>query len=135
MIGDLDRTSGVDNGVFENPIWFSPAGKAYNQEVAQNHDGASIFAESGPISIGAGDQVMSVTQMIPDEKTQGQVTTSFKTRFYPNDTERTYGPFTMSNPTSMRFMGRQVRMRVIGSDLNDWRFGIPRLETKARGGR
>lgn len=135
MIGDLDRTSGVDNGVFENPIWFSPAGKAYNQEVAQNHDGASIFAESGPISIGSGDQVMSVTQMIPDEKTQGQVTTSFKTRFYPNDTERTYGPFTMSNPTSMRFMGRQVRMRVIGSDLNDWRFGIPRLETKARGGR
>ena len=58
---------------------------------------------------------MSVTEMIPDEKTQGNVNATFKTRFYPNDTERSYGPFTMSNPTSMRFTGRQVRLRVEGT--------------------
>lgn len=135
LIGDLARTSGVDAGVFTTPIWFTADGKAYNHEAAFNHSGASIYAESGPISIGTGEQVMNVTQLIPDEKTQGEVTAIFKTRFYPNDVERSYGPYSMGNPTSVRFTGRQIRMRVIGSDLNDWRFGIPRIDAKTRGGR
>ena len=76
------------------------------------YDGGEPFAESGPISIGNGDNVMSVTQMIPDEKSQGDVDATFKTRFYPNDVERSYGPFNMSNPVSLRFTGRQVRIRI-----------------------
>jgi len=78
---------------------------------------------------------MSVTEMIPDEKTQGDVDATFKTRFYPNDVERTYGPYNMSNPTSLRFTGRQVRLRVEGSNADDWRVGINRLEVKAGGRR
>lgn len=135
LIGDLSRTSGVDAGVFTKPIWFTSDGKAYNHEAAFNHDGDPIFAETGPISIGSGDNVMNVTQMIPDEKTQGQVTATFKTRFYPNDVEREYGPYTMSAPTSVRFTGRQVRMRVNGTDLSDWRFGVARIDVKPRGKR
>lgn len=77
---------------------------------------------------------MAVTQMIPDERTQGDVDATFKTRFYPNDLERSYGPFSMANPTSMRFTGRQVRIRVEGSSLSDWRVGVNRLEVK-QGGR
>ena len=78
---------------------------------------------------------MSVTEMIPDEKTQGNVNATFKTRFYPNDTERSYGPFTMSNPTSMRFTGRQVRLRVEGTQYTDWRVGINRIDVVAGGRR
>ena len=78
---------------------------------------------------------MSVTQMIPDEKTQGDVDAIFKTRFYPNDVERTYGPFNMANPTSLRFTGRQVRMRIEGVSTSDWRVGINRLEVKQGGKR
>jgi len=67
-------------------------------------------------------------EMIPDEKTQGDVQAIFKTRFYPNDTERSYGPYSMSNPTSLRFTGRQVRIRVEGERLANWRVGVNRLD-------
>ena len=66
--------------------------------------------------------------MIPDEKSQGDVNAVFKTRFYPNGTEREYGPYSMSNPTSVRFTGRQVRMRIEGQRFSDWRVGINRVD-------
>jgi hypothetical protein len=71
--------------------------------------------------------------LIPDEKTQGDVTATFKTRFHPNDTQRTYGPYSMANPTSLRFTGRQVNVRVDGARLADWRVGIMRLDAKPGG--
>jgi hypothetical protein len=73
--------------------------------------------------------------MIPDEKTQGDVNVTFKTRFYPNGTERDYGPYTMSTPTSLRFTGRQMRMRVSAVTLGDWRVGVNRLDVVAGGRR
>jgi hypothetical protein len=73
--------------------------------------------------------------MIPDEKTLGDVTATFKTRFYPTDVEREYGPYSMENPTSLRFTGRQVRMRVTGNTASDWRVGIMRLDAVAGGRR
>jgi hypothetical protein len=86
------------------------------------------------VQIGTGDNVMSATSFIPDEKTQGQATVTFKTRFHPNDTERSYGPYTMANPSDVRFTGRQVAMRVIGESNVDWRWGAPRLDA-VQGGR
>jgi len=106
-----------------------------NHEIGFNYEGSSIFCETGPVSIGNGDQVAKVTEVITDEKTQGDVDLKFKTRFHPNDTERTFGPFNPSNPTSVRFTGRQVRMRVEGDQNTDWRVGVMRLEVKAGGRR
>ena len=40
-----------------------------------------------------------------------------------------------SNPTSVRFTGRQVKMRVEGDQATDWRVGVMRLEVKAGGKR
>ena len=107
----------------------------YDHETGFNYDSGSVFCETGPVSIGAGDQIAKVTEVIPDELTQGDVDLKFKTRFHPNDTEREFGPFNPSNPTSVRFSGRQVRMRVEGDQLAAWRVGTMRLETKAGGGR
>ena len=107
----------------------------YNHEQGLNYDSGSIFCETGPISIGNGDQVAKVTSVIPDELTQGDVDLKFKTRFHPNDTETTHGPFNPSNPTSLRFTGRQMRMRVDGDKATAWRVGTMRLETKAGGRR
>ena len=135
-IGTMARTAGIDSGVYRQPIIASATDKKlYEHEIGFNYDGIEPFAESGPISIGDGERVMSVTEMIPDEKTQGDVDATFKTRFYPNDVERAYGPFNMANPTSLRFTGRQVRLRIEGSNANDWRVGINRLEVKAGGRR
>lgn len=132
-IGSISRTAGVDSGVFRNPIWFDTSGTSYDHETGLSHNGATVYAESGPISLGAGDNVMSATMLIPDEKTQGDVSATFRTRFHPNDTQRTYGPYSMANPTSVRFTGRQIRMRVEGERLADWRVGIMRLDAKPGG--
>ena len=96
----------------------------------------SIFAETGPVSIGNGEKIMQVTNLIPDEKTQGDVNLSFKSRFYPNATDSSPGPFTPSNPTSVRFSGRQIRMRVDGdTPYADWRVGTMRIDAKSGGSR
>lgn len=134
ITGNLDRTAGVDRGVFSKPMWVAPDGVLYEHEIGFSYGGVKPFCESGPISIGAGDLVARVSQLIPDEKNLGDVTATFKTRFYPTDTEREYGPFTMANPTSVRFQGRQVRMRIEGEAPSDWRVGTMRLDVR-QGGR
>lgn len=133
--GEIDRTAGVDRGVFRQPFWIAADGTLYEQEIGFNYDGQSPFAETGPIAIGVGEQVMAVRGMIPDENTLGDVNATFKTRFYPTDTERDYGPYSMANPTSLRFTGRQIRMRVTGDAASDWRVGIMRLDAAAGGKR
>jgi hypothetical protein len=134
-IGRLSRTSGVDRGVFRRPIWAATSGTTYNHEIGLNYDGASIFAESGPISLANGDNVLKATMLYPDEKTQGDVTATFKTRFYPNGTESVHGPYSMANPTPIRFTGRQMRIRVDGNKLADWRVGVMRIDAVAGGKR
>ena len=132
-VGALSRTAGVDAGVFANPIWFDADAVLYDHETGAAYGGADVYAETGPISVGG--NVVSVTDLIPDEATQGDVTVTFKTRFYPNDTETDHGPYTMAAPTSVRFQGRQIRMRVTGDALTSWRWGIPRIDVKEMGAR
>lgn len=134
-IGTLARSSGIDSGIYAAPIWFSPDGVAHDHETGFAYDAAMPSAESGPISLGTGDNVLVATDLIPDEATQGDTNVTFKARFYPNDTEREYGPYSLSNPTSVRFTGRQVRMLVTGVSASGWRVGVPRLEVKEGGGR
>ena len=133
--GELDRTAGVDTGVFGNPIWADASGNLYNQETGYTHGSTKPYAESGSISLGNGDNIMKVTQLIPDEKTQGQVEVTFKTRFYPNDSETSHGAFTLGNPTDVRFQGRQVRIKVQGTGNENWRSGIMRIEANPGGRR
>jgi len=133
----LSRTSGVQRGVFRYPFMAGHDADSdiYDHEVGTNYSGGTPFAETGPISLGAGDRMAKVTKLIPDEKTQGDVDISFKTRFHPNDTETTHGPYNPSNPTSVRFTGRQFRMRVDGDQPVNWKVGTMRVETIAGGTR
>ena len=133
-IGSLARTAATDAGVFVYPNMVGTDNKIYEHEVGFDYDSATVFAESGPIEIGTGDRLMVAKSLIPDEKTQGDVIAKFKTRLYPNATESTHGPYTMANPTSVRFTGRQVEMRVEGNRGADWRVGTMRLDV-AQGSR
>jgi len=134
-IGKIARTSAFDIGVLPHPVFASPDGKLWAHETGWNYGGAMPFAESAPIFIGTGDRMVSAVKMVPDENTLGQVQARFKTRFHPTDTEREYGPFAMANPTSVRFTGRQVRMRVEGMEAANWRVGTMRLDLVQRGRR
>jgi hypothetical protein len=137
LIGNLARTSGVPRGVFKYPFMsgHNADSDIYEHEIGLNVESASVFAETGPIMMGSGEQIGRVTDLIPDEKTQGDVNVTFKTRFYPNEPERSHGPYTPTNPTSVRFSGRQMRMRVEGVKLADWRVGNMRIDVKAGGKR
>lgn len=135
--GYMGRTTGVDVGTFKHPIFFcSVTCRPFTHEIGFDYGNlAAPWAETGPISLGNGDTVMHVTGLIPDELTQGDVQVKFKTRFHPNDTEREYGAYSMANPTSVRFTGRQVRMRIETARLSDWRVGTNRLEAVPGGRR
>jgi hypothetical protein len=130
-IGTLIRTCGTDKGIFSNPILVDADGYIYEHEVGNNYDSQTLYAESGPVELGNGDRVMSLTGLIPDEKTAGDVTASFSTKFYPNTTKYSYGPYTLSSPTSVRLTGRQIAVKIQGSALTDWRVGVIRFDGKA----
>jgi hypothetical protein len=134
-IGKIKRTTGIDSGVYKTPMWFDETGKLFQHEIGSQMDDNEPFAETGPISLGNGDTVAKVTSIIPDEKTQGDVQVDFKTRFYPNGAETSHGPYDLSNPTSVRFTGRQLRMRIIGNKTVNWRAGTMRVEAKPGGKR
>jgi hypothetical protein len=134
-IGSLARTAGTDAGVFTNPLLVSTDGYIYEHEVGFAYDSASVFAESGPVQLGNGDNIMSVRQVVPDEQTLGEAVVSFKTRNYPTGAQSTFGPYTAANPTDVRFAARQVNVKVTGAVLADWRIGVMRLEAVAGGKR
>jgi len=134
-IGTLARTAGVDAGVYTYPLMVSSTGYIYEHEVGFNYDSASLYAESGPVQLGNGDNIMSVRQVVPDEQTLGEAVVSFKTRNYPTGTQSSFGPYTAANPTSVRFSGRQVNMKVTGNTLADWRIGVMRLDAVPAGKR
>jgi len=134
-VGTLARTAGTDAGVFSRPMLVSVDGYVYEHEVGFDYEGASIFAESGPVQIGNGDNIMSVRELIPDEQALGEAVVSFTSRLYPTGTQSSFGPYPAANPTSVRFSGRQVNMKVTGDTLADWRVGVMRLDAVPMGKR
>ena len=126
--GTMARTSGIDSGVFQNPVWASTDRYIYEQETGFSWGGATPYAESGAISIGNGEDLMNVKELIPDESNLGDTTVIFKTRMYPTAPETTTASYSMSNPTSVRLSARQVRIKVSSNSASDWRYGNMRLD-------
>lgn len=134
-VGSIARSSGVDRGAFNVPLWAGSDGFVYRHETGYSHSGTSPFIESGPVNFDDGDNVVRVIELIPEEETQGDMSLSFKTRFYPNGEEYEHGPYDPSNPTSVRFTGRQFRMVLTAEDGVNWRFGDVRLRVLGGGQR
>lgn len=132
-VGSMVRTIGVDNSVFPVPLRVGDDGVLYEHEIGFAYDSRTPFAQTGPLEFETGDRVAMVKYLYPDEKTQGQVQARFATRFYPNSAEYPFGPYQMANPTSVRFTGRQVAMRVEGIVGADWRVGNPRIDIELGG--
>ncbi len=133
--GDLNRVAGVDGAVYGYPIAADSNGVVYKHEqegsttLDENDTAIVPDIESGPFEIGRGDQLMDIVDMIPDEKTQGDVEVSLFTSLYPNADETENGPFTAANPTSIRETGRQVRIKA--TEVNKgWRIGTYRLDVQ-----
>lgn len=135
-IGSLARTAGVARGTFPRPILFSAAGAAFEHENGFTRHGFTPYAETGPLELGAGDLVQTVTRIVPDERTTGQVRARLSGRLYPTAPETTTALLVAGAPTDVRFTARQIRMRLSEATPNtDFRVGTFRWDVTARGKR
>jgi hypothetical protein len=131
--GRLSRSAGIDRGAFASPL-MAASGTVYEHEFSTTHSGATApYLESGPIEIGEGDNVVHLTALVPDEATRagqqvGSLQATIYTALYPDDTETAHGPYTLANPTSIRLVGRQLRVRFDEATAGDWRLGVVRLD-------
>lgn len=139
-IGSVGRTATSSRGIFAFPILFDSAGNPYEHEIGGTYEDVDTttytpYVESGPIQIGAGNQILTATSLIPDVSALGDIKSTFYTRMYPTDSDTAHGPYTMAAPTNVRFTGRTVRMRCTSDSANNWNVGIPRLQLQPNGRR
>jgi hypothetical protein len=141
IIGQLARTSWCDKGVFSHPFAMGSDNHLYSHEDGDLDNGASrvasMYLESGVFEHEYGDRVVDVNQVLPDEKTRGDLQVSFRTRFTPNGDEYSYGPYTVRDDgyIDARFSGRQIVMRLEPTADRSWRFGRFRLDGVIGGNR
>lgn len=150
--GSLARTCGIEAGAFTIPLMVDPSGVLWEHESGFSYSGSSMpFAETGPLEMntqgglipnayaglipGSGNDVFHVLQMYPDSGALGGWGIYFYGKFYPEDSDTSYGPYTQADPTSLRITARQLRMRAVLMSNTDERFGIPRLDIKPGGQR
>jgi hypothetical protein len=134
-IGQDARLCGVDKQPFAYVLRCANDGYVYEHDVGTDWGGAAPYLEGGPVEIGNGDTIAHVLRIVPDEKTIGDVTVTFKTRNYPGDSESTQGPYTMASPRDVRFSARQARIRFDTARNTSWRVGTFRLDVREGGGR
>jgi hypothetical protein len=136
----MARGCWADVGAFDNPLAVGVDGRLYSQENGFKDHNASLvgdrFLESGPIELGDGANILEATQMLPDERTAGQMQLTFFQRFAPNGPEYIRGPYPVTRPyTDIRVTARQVRMRLTATVDADFRFGVMRLDASQGGER
>ena len=135
-LGSLARSGANPAGIFTRPLCFDTSGYVYEQEIGgvykDEGDTAIVpFAQSGPIELGDGDRLVSATKYIPDITSTGDGTLTFSYQMYPTSTASTTSSITLSEPTSIRFQGRQFTMKVESATANSWNLGVPRIEMQA----
>ena len=143
-IGTLDRTAWVDSNIFANPLTVDNTGLQYNQESGTDAAGSAItaFVETGFFNGDAnGDNVYFMNRVIPDVTYSAGTSLKFtlKTKIYPQDSEITKGPFTVSNTANkldLRARGRSFQARYESDATGvSWRLGTWRAEGRADGAR
>lgn len=135
--GALERTGGVDQGVWDLPISSDADGDIYEHEVGASYldpNGATLqpYATSGPVELGQGDRVMVLDDIYPDERTLGDLRFKIWTADGPTGVEVENGPYTAAEIINLRLEARQMRIEI--EQVNPgWRFGVPRLDLQPGG--
>lgn len=136
--GPPARGAWEDAATLVTAVAVDHAGVIYSQEAGWSDDGnprAGVFLQSGPVEIGAGDQVLYVTKILPDEVTPGAWQARFATRFSPESPAWDFGPYTLTPFTDTRFAGRQAAMKLELIRSEDARVGKFRLNVVSGGRR
>jgi len=92
------------------------------------------YAISGPFEIGNGDRRLSVSEIWPDEITQGDCKITFYAREAPNAAETSFGPLYAADRVAVDTSARQIRIELRADDATeDFRIGMYRAVIKTRG--
>ena len=158
---NLARTTWLGAYVYENPIATEynasatanvstilglTAGSSfvYEHEIGNNQaDGSAItaFLETGSVEIADGDQLMSVSKLVPDfDNLANTMTAQLTLEQYPQSTAnvQTSGSITSSTEKlSVRGRGRAVKIKYETNTVNDtpWRLGSQKLQIRPDGRR
>ncbi len=158
---NLARTTWLGAYVYENPIateynasatanvstilgLTAGASSIFEHEVGNNQaDGTAItaFLETGSVEIADGDQLMSVSKLVPDfDNLTNTMTAQLTLEQYPQSTAniQTSGSITSSTEKiSIRGRGRAVKIRYTTNTVNDtpWRLGSQKLQIRPDGRR
>tara|TARA_R110002110_G_scaffold9241_1_gene45795 strand:+ start:174 stop:2099 length:1926 start_codon:yes stop_codon:yes gene_type:complete len=157
--GNLDRSVWLDRGIAQYPIAASLDGYLYYHEFGQDDGSANPPAaiashiESSQMSIGAGENFVFLTRLIPDVTFDGSssptpsVSMTLETRPFPgsdytgtksNDVTRsaTVPVEQFTEQVFVRLRGRSFAFKVNSSDTGvDWRLGTPRVDLRPDGRR
>lgn len=138
-IGSLSRTCWADAGVLSKPVAVSADGYVYEHESGWTANGAPIttdrYLTSGPVEVASGSNILYVRQVVPDERSNGDVRLRFTSKFTPEGDEYSFGPYTLSPYTDVRLSGRQMSVKIEGVSDDDWRVGTIRFEGTTGGQR
>jgi len=142
-VGTMDRTVWSDSfGAKVVPFAFDPDGYLYDHETGTSANGAAMnsYIEGSPREISQnGETLYMVDQVIPDVTMTPDTSLSLymNTRKFPNATEVTKGPFTITSSTeklSTRAKGRQISMKFQSTGIDDdWTLGDFRVNSRPDG--
>ena len=157
--GTLARSAWIDRGIAQFPISAGLDGYLYYHEIGQD-DGsvnppAAIpsFIESSQMSIGAGDNFVFLSRLIPDITFEGSssptpaVTMTLQTRQFPgtaytgtksNTVQRsaTVPVELFTDQVFVRLRGRSFAFKINSTDTGvEWRLGTPRVDLRPDGRR
>ena len=139
-IGTLDRNVWLDAQGFRSvPFAFDSNARLYDHETGTSNNGQAMncFVESSELEIDeTGNRTFIIDRIVPDATmtSETNLLVEFKCRKFPNGTEITKGPFTITNDTqkvSTRAKGRQISIKYSSTGLNDdWSLGDFRINAK-----
>lgn len=133
----IGRTTWIEASQFDYPLAFGTNSYIYKHEYGTLADSAYLpwSLTTAYFDIEDGDNVSSITKYVPDfERVTGQFSVSFNRRFWPNGTETTKGPYTVTTGTdeiNTRISGRQLQVQWENGDddTNQFvRWGAQRFE-------
>lgn len=134
---DIARLSGSSaSGVYDYPMVMDADGMVLEHEVGSNWDSAVPMVRSGPIELGAGDDVWTLESLIGDERVIGECQIRVFTRDYPGLTETDHGAFALTDrPVWPRVTARQHEFQIEFLSDSQSRIGAIRYGAIKRGRR
>ena len=140
--GYMSRSAMAPAEVWKYPYMGASDGNVYQHEVGYTDAGASrvgqVWAETGALGLGNGDQTVGVRQVYPATGTgTASLQVTMYGRYTPEGTEQVFGPYSTRSDgyTDVRVNAREARIRFTAAVDGDFGIGKMRFDVVPGGKR